>query len=92
MQSRYIAEHSFVSCKNDDVYDDSTYGFRYSMGVGKNVCKVCDHYDGEKAELQYGFRPQFPRDNINPFDLCRVLYALEVWSCDLDMLTISDAF
>ncbi len=34
-QSRYIAEHSFVSCKNIDVSDDSAYGFQYSMGVWK---------------------------------------------------------
>ncbi len=78
--------------KINDVYDDSAYGFRYSMGVGKNVCKACDHYDDEKAEFQYGLRPQFPRDDINSFHLYRVLYALEVWSFDLDILTISDAF
>ncbi len=64
---REVDIHSFVSCKNNDVYDDSAYGFRYSMVVGENVCKVCDHYDDEKAEFQYGLRPQFPRDDINPF-------------------------
>ena len=78
--------------QNDDVYDDSTYGFRYSMGVGKNVCKVSDHYDDEKAEFQYGFRPQFPKDDINPFHLYRVLYALEVCIFDFGILTISDSF
>jgi hypothetical protein len=82
----------FVSCKNNDVYDDSAYGFRYSMGVGKNVCKVCDHYDDEKAEFQYGLRQQFPKDDMNPSHLYRVVYALEVRSFDLGILTISDAF
>ncbi len=77
-QSRYIAEHSFVSCKTIDVYDNSAYGFQYSMGVWKNVYKVYDHYDDEKAEFQYGFGPQFPRDGINPSHLYRGLYALWV--------------
>ena len=45
---------------------------------GKNVYKVCDQYDGEKAEFQYGFGPQFPRDDINPSHLYRGLYALWV--------------
>ncbi len=77
MRSRYIAEHSFVSCRNDDVFDDSAYGFHYSMGVGKNVCKVCDHYDDEKAEFQYGPRPQFPKDDINPSYLYCVCFGGE---------------
>jgi hypothetical protein len=62
------------------------------MGVGKNVCKVCDQYDDEKAEFKYGLRPQFLIDDINPFHLYRVFYALEVWSFDLCILTISDVF
>ncbi len=60
------------------IYDDSAYGFQYSMGVWKNVYKICDHYDDEKAEFQYGFGPQFPRDYINPSHLYRGLYALWV--------------
>jgi hypothetical protein len=91
-QSRYIAEHSFVSCKNIDVYDDLACRFQYSMGVWKNVYKVCDQYDGEKAEFQYGFGPQFPRDDINPSHLYRGLYALWVWNFYLGILTISDVF
>jgi hypothetical protein len=62
------------------------------MGVGKNVCKVSDHYDDEKAECQYGCRPQFPKDDINPVHLYRVLYALEVGIFDRGILTISDSF
>ncbi len=67
------------------------FGIRWAS-AGKNVCKVCDHYDDGKAEFQYGFRPQFPRDDINPFHLYRVLYALEVCIFDLGILTISDSF
>ncbi len=77
-QSRCIAEHRFVSCRNIDVYADSAYGFQYSMGVWKTVYKVCDQYDGEKADFQYGFGPRFPRYGINLSHLYCDLYALWV--------------
>ncbi len=80
----------FVSCKNNDVYDDSAYGFPYSMGVWKNVYKVCDQYDGEKAGFQYGFGPRFPIGDINPSHLCCGLYALLVWKFGFGILTIYD--
>ncbi len=53
---------------------------------------VTSIYDDEKAEFQHGLRPQFLIDDINPFHLYRVFYALEVWSFDLCILTISDVF
>ncbi len=30
----------FVSCKNNDIYDDSAYGFRYSMAVASGKTSV----------------------------------------------------
>ena len=91
-QGRCIAEHSFVSCRNIDVYDDSASGFQYSMGVWKIVYKVCDQYDGEKAEFQYGFGPWFPIGDINPSHLYCGLYALWVWKFGFGILTMYDVF
>ncbi len=59
MQSRYIAENDFVSCRNNDVYDVPAYGFLYSLVVGENVCKVVDHDDAEKAGLRFCFSNVF---------------------------------
>ncbi len=92
MRRQYIAEHDFVSGRNNDVYDVPANGFLYSMVVGKNVCTVVDHYDVEKAGFQYGFGPRFPIDGIRLGHLYRVLYVLEGRSFDLCVLEISDAF
>jgi hypothetical protein len=91
-QGRCIAEHSFVSCRNIDVYDDSASGFQYSMGVWKIVYKVCDQYDGEKAEFQYGFGPWLPIGDIDPSYLYCGLYAFWVWKFGFGILTIYDVF
>ncbi len=39
--------------------------------------KITNRLRYEKAEFQYGFGPQFPRDDINPSHLYRGLYT--VW-------------
>ena len=45
LRVRYISQHVFVLDQKFDVYDVPVYGDLYSMDVGKNVCRVVDHYD-----------------------------------------------